>query len=297
MRSIAPDLAAQLAGETATLCHAWRLIRRDGFVIGFTDHDRDLVLDGTIFRARAGLEAAEITAELGLAVGGGEVSGALTSAEITEADLAAGLYDEASIETSLVDWTAPSRRLLLDLATLGEIRRGETSFVAELRGIAHRYDEERGRIVRSTCDADLGDARCGIDLTQPAYRAEVTVAIAQGRLGFLTEDLAAHEAGGFDGGRLLWLTGGNAGLSVEIKAQARQSGGDAVALWQPAAHAIAAGDTARLTAGCDKRFATCRDRFANALNFRGFPHMPGNDFVLRHAGAGEGTMDGGSLFR
>ncbi|MDX5493645.1 MAG: phage BR0599 family protein, partial [Alphaproteobacteria bacterium] len=34
----------------------------------------------------------------------------------------------------------------------------------------------------------------------------------------------------------------------------------------------------------DKQFTTCRDRFANAVNFRGFPHMPGNDFVMASAG-------------
>jgi hypothetical protein len=27
-------------------------------------------------------------------------------------------------------------------------------------------------------------------------------------------------------------------------------------------------------------------KFANGLNFRGFPHIPGNDFVLSYARAG-----------
>ena len=39
------------------------------------------------------------------------------------------------------------------------------------------------------------------------------------------------------------------------------------------------GDTFTVTAGCDKQFATCQAKFANAVNFRGFPHMPGNDFI------------------
>ena len=58
---------------------------------------------------------------------------------------------------------------------------------------------------------------------------------------------------------------------------------------------IAAGDTFVVTAGCDKRFATCRDRFDNVVNFRGFPHIPGNDFVMRYAVPGEPGNDGGSL--
>ena len=42
---------------------------------------------------------------------------------------------------------------------------------------------------------------------------------------------------------------------------------------------------------CDQRFETCRDVFANSENFRGFPHMPGTDFVL--AGPGATGNDGG----
>ena len=53
-------------------------------------------------------------------------------------------------------------------------------------------------------------------------------------------------------------------------------------------------DPFTVTAGCDKRFETCRDRFANSINFRGFPHIPGNDFVISGADA-SANNDGGSL--
>jgi uncharacterized phage protein (TIGR02218 family) len=52
-----------------------------------------------------------------------------------------------------------------------------------------------------------------------------------------------------------------------------------------------------VTVGCDKSHETCRARFDNVLNFRGFPHMPGNDFVVRVPQQGEPGHDGGSLFR
>ena len=107
MRSIPQNLAAHLDGGATTLCHCWRLIRRDGASFGFTDHDRDLAFGGIVYAARTGLEAAEATAELGFAVGGGEVSGALMSAGLTEDDIAAGLYDDASVETWLVNWASP----------------------------------------------------------------------------------------------------------------------------------------------------------------------------------------------
>ena len=47
--------------------------------------------------------------------------------------------------------------------------------------------------------------------------------------------------------------------------------------------------------GCDRQLGTCRDRFDNVANFRGFPHIPGNDFVLKYPRADE-ALEGGALF-
>jgi len=294
MRPIPPTLAAHLAGGATTLCHCWRLVRRDGARFGFTDHDRDLAFGGVVHAARAGLEAAEASAELGFAVGGGEVAGALVAAGLTEDDIAAGLYDDASIETWLVNRADPDQRLLLDVGSLGEIRRThDGAFTAEVRGLMHRLDEERGRLYGAACGADLSDARCGVDPNDPAFSAAGAVARTDGTLGFTADVLAGFADGWFTGGRLVWTGGANAGLAVEVKAHR----GAALDLGQRAPRPIAVGDTFRVTAGCDKRFATCREKFANAVDFRGFPHMPGNDFVLRVARQGEPGMDGGSLFR
>src|SRR5205085_11905336 len=121
---------AHIEQGATTLCRCWKLTRRDGAIAGFTDHDRDLVFDGVTFAARTGLEAAEVTAELGFSIGGGDVSGALVSAGITEDDLAAGLYDDATVETWLVNWSGPEERLLPDLATIREIRPPDGALVA-----------------------------------------------------------------------------------------------------------------------------------------------------------------------
>lgn len=297
MRQIPAMLALHLEEGTTTLCRCWRLSRRDGEIFGFTDHDRDLIVDGLTHRAGSGLEAHETTAELGFAIGGGEVAGALTSDAITEADIAAGLYDDANVEMLLVNWADPSQYLVREVASIGEIRRADGAFVAELRGPMHRLDEERGLRFRATCSADLGDARCGIDLDDPAFGATANVVTSDGRISLTSSGLGAFAAGWFNAGRLTWLSGANAGLATEVKTHVKGGALETLDLWQRAARPIAPGDSFRVTAGCDKRFATCRDRFGNHVRFRGFPHMPGNDFVLAVVAAGGGALDGGSLFR
>ncbi|MCG7392569.1 DUF2163 domain-containing protein [Microvirga sp. ACRRW] len=296
MRNIPSNLAAHMADGATNLCHCWKLIRRDGKSFGFTDHDRDLAFGGTTFAARSGLEAAEATAELGFAVGGGEVSGALMSAGLTEDDISSGLYDDASVETWLVNWSKVEERLLLDIGSIGEIRRSDGSFVAEVRGIMHRYDEERGRLYRATCAADLGDARCKMNLSSSTYSDTGTVTRTDGFLGIAASGIGFAD-GWCTGGMLTWLTGSNVGVSVEIKVHRAISGTDEFDLWQRAPQAIKAGDTFRVTAGCDKTHGMCRRKFKNAANFRGFPHMPGNDFIIRMPQQGEPGLDGGSLFK
>ena len=180
MRTLPAGLAAHLASGATTLCRCWRITRRDGEIQGFTDHDEPLVFDGTTFAAGTGFEGTEIEARLGLAVGGHEIHGALAADSIAEADLAAGRYDDAKVELFLVDWSETENRLLLRAGNLGEVRREGAAFAAEVRGLAHRLNEEKGRLYSPTCDADLGDARCGVDLENPAYRGEGTVAAVEG---------------------------------------------------------------------------------------------------------------------
>jgi uncharacterized phage protein (TIGR02218 family) len=125
-------------------------------------------------------------------------------------------------------------------------------------------------------------------LTNPAFRGSGAVVALDGTSDFVASGLGGFAEGWFSAGRLSWTGGANAGLAIEIKLHRLMEGAVRLTLWQAMAEPIAPGDTFTLTAGCDKRFATCRDRFANGGNFRGFPHIPGNDFVISYPVPGRG---------
>ncbi|HEY4773976.1 MAG TPA: DUF2163 domain-containing protein [Xanthobacteraceae bacterium] len=295
MRPIPSALQDKLDSGLTTLARCFVLARRDGVVMGFTEHDEDIVLDAVICRAGSGLSASEARARLGLAVDGAEFAGALADDALSESDLAAGRYDAAAIAIWLVDWSEPELRVLIAKGTLGEVRREGPAFTAELRSLTDRLNQESGRLYTATCAADLGDARCGIDLTDAAFRGSGEVAALAGTSAFSASGLGGFDDGWFTAGRLTFTSGANAGLAVEVKSHRLEGTGVTLVLWQAMPEPIAEGDEFTVTAGCDKRFATCRDRFNNAVNFRGFPHIPGNDFVLRYPRQGEPGNDGGSL--
>jgi len=295
MHALPPGMAAAVAAGATTFCRCWRLLRRDGLVLGFTDHDRDLTVDGTTHSARSGLEGSAGESPLGLSIGGGEVNGALTSDAISEPDIAAGLWDGAGVELRLVDWSNPEEWLLLETGTIGEIRRTDHGFVVELRGPAQALDQPRGRLFQAACSADLGDARCRVDLLLPQWHGTGAVSGGDGRLVFESNGIADFADGLFTGGTLTFTSGRNVGAVHQVKRHWVAGGAVRLALWAPSVAPVMAGDAFSVVAGCDKRFATCRDLFANTLNFRGFANMPGNDFTLGYIRTGEPGLDGRSL--
>jgi uncharacterized phage protein (TIGR02218 family) len=297
MRTIPSALQAKLDSGVTTLCRCWIVTRRDGVVQGFTDHDRDVTLGPVTCRAGTGLSASEATEQLGLAVQGTELSGALSDESLTEHDLAAGRYDAAAVEVVLVDWSEPALNVLLTKGVLGEVRREGAAFTAELRSLAHRLAEDSGRLYTATCSADLGDARCTVDLAEPALHGAGTVVALDGTAAFHASGLGGFAEGWFTAGKLTFASGANTDLAMEVKTHRTDLAGVRIELWQAMAEPIAVGDTFTVTAGCDKRFATCRDRFANAVNFRGFPHIPGNDFIITVPVPGTPGNDGRSLGR
>ncbi|OYV38785.1 MAG: beta tubulin [Rhodospirillales bacterium 20-64-7] len=295
MLSLQDDLAAHLAGGVTTFCHCWRLIRRDGTVLGFTDHDCDLVFDGVTHAGEAGLDATQVEASLGFAVGGGEVNGALMSDLLTEIDLSAGRFDGASVETWLVNHADVSQRILLDTHLIGQVARSDVAFTAELRSLASLLDQDHGRVFQLACTADLGDAQCGVKLDVAGLSMTATVVETDARVT-ITANLGSQIAGAFSGGKLQFTSGANAGITAAVKEHAITVAGHVLTLWSLPASAILPNDSFIVSAGCDKSFATCRDRFGNVVNFRGCPHMPGNDIVMAYPSQTM-VMDGGSLFQ
>lgn len=279
MRAIDPFLESHLSSGATTLATCWKIARADGKILGFTDHDRALTFGGARYEPETGAVGSAIESSADLSVDNAEIEGALSSAALFAEDLAAGRYDGATVEIWRVNWTDASQRMLLKKGVLGEIVREGEKFRAEIRGLSHALDRAIGRLYQRGCDAVLGDARCGVGLAAPAYRGEGSVAAILDNQRFVASGLSAFAAGWFAHGALFWVSGANAGTRASVKAHDRSAAGDQLSLWLPEGRAPAVGDEFAVTAGCDKRSETCRAKFSNLVNFRGFHLMPGNDFA------------------
>jgi uncharacterized phage protein (TIGR02218 family) len=290
MRALSSEFEARLNQPVTTLASAWRLTRRDGAVFGFTDHDEDLSFAGTLFRARSGWTAGESEAARGFGAGTEAVDGGFSDEAIREADVERGLFDGASVETFRVDWREPGHHVLMEVADLGEVTRGPAGFRAELRGLAARLDRQRGRTYRRRCDAALGDRRCGVDLKAWTRSVEIVSATDTVIEVRAIQPIARGDHPLFAQGRLL-LGGGAAALPLRGLAEGEAEGVLRLFLHRAPARLPEPRERVSLVAGCDRSFATCRERFGNGVNFRGFPHLPGADSALGIAKS-DGRHDG-----
>jgi uncharacterized phage protein (TIGR02218 family) len=264
-----------LDGAVTTLAFCWRMARRDGMTLGFTSHDQDLMIDGLMYRASPGMVPSAIDRSTGFDLDSVDLKGALTSDAIKEDDLMAGRWDGASLWLFAVDWRAPERDpVALLRGTLGAVEFSGNQFGVELRGPTADFAQPVVEATSPHCRASLGDKRCGVDMASRSARAAV--------LGMSGAQLTLDQStpgGVFARGTLRFLDGKNAGLSVTIL----EHDGAVLTLSELPFHPILPGTRVALMQGCDRQFATCRDRFANALNFRGEPHLPGNDVLTRYA--------------
>lgn len=289
------EFIASLSETTTTRARCWRVTRLDGMVLGFTDHDRALTFDGTQFEAQAALTPSEATATLGLSIDEQQARGALSSSAITDPDLAVGLYDGAQIDVFDVDWTQPANRMLIGRYLMGEVRRGDQGFEVELVSRTAELTKRTGRRFLATCDAQPGDARCGVNLNQSQFRGNGAVeSAAPGTL--IVTGLASYSTAWFARGVLTWVTGSNSGTQSEVRGFTKGGSTQVINLWRAPLRPITGGDTFTITAGCDKTYRTCQERFDNGDRFRGFPHMPPESFPAEYATQGDPALDGGSRF-
>lgn len=274
MKNIPAALLSHYAGEVTTLAILWQITRADGVIVRFTDHDQDITVSGAVYRAAAGFTPTAIQTTSDLSVDNLDVEGLISECLISHADVLNGRLDRAEVRISRVNYAQPADGIeKLRAGWVGEVTLTRDGYKAELRGLLQLLQQPIGLLLMPECNADLGDARCRVALV--GYTSPGAVEAADGDRGWVDASLGAA-AGFYVGGLVSWLSGANSGLKKEIKDHAA---GGAIGLQEPMPNPISAGDTYTIHAGCDKTRATCKTKFSNVLNFRGFPDIPGPDFL------------------
>lgn len=282
-----------LRSSNKTLCHAWAITRGDGTVLGFTDHDLELSFDGVSFKPSGGFSAAALQQTTGLAIDNSEVLGAISDDMIQNEEIEAGLFDEATVKVWLVNWSDPVQRQLEFSGFIGEIQRKGSLFQAELRGLSAALNRPVGHVYQAPCTAVLGDKACRFDFQTAGFHHICEIEKVENNRILRFADLSIFEPGWFIKGKVVVISGAAKGQLLLIKSDAFEGQNRIIELWETVRSTLQTGDKVKLFAGCDKDFKTCRLKFNNAVNFRGFPDIPPEDWIAIHPSQTT-TRSGGS---
>lgn len=278
------DFTDSLTGPLTSLALCWRIRRPDGVQLGFTNSDKDIVVDGKVYLSAPSFNPSALIMSAGLSVDTIELAGVLSHKAIRAEDLAAGRYDSALITVFIIDWQNSSAGSQpLSAGRFGTVRQEDQTFTVEVRGLTDGLDAPVVEAYSPECRAEFGDQRCRINLRRYRWIGSITQVIdtltiqAQFPAGSAltnNDDLAY--------GRVRWLSGANDASDVDILTSSFTGGVAQIGLRLPMPNAITVGDRLEVTSGCDKRYDTCRLKFNNRLNFRGEPFVPGVDSLLAY---------------
>lgn len=292
---ISTQFEAHFASGVTTVARCWVVTRKDGQTYGFTDHDRDLMVGDVLCKADTGLTAHALEQTTGLAVDNTEALGMLNDASISEKDIRAGRFDGAKVDAWLVNWQSPSQKYLQFRGSIGEISRESGGFRAELVGQSEALNKPQGRVFQKNCGAILANKTCGVNLNSATYSIQRPVLSSNNEIEFFFDGMDSYAAGWFNRGRLVVKSGDGVDLVGVIRKDHKLSDGKRkIELWEALRADIQPGDQIRLEAGCDKAAGTCRSKFNNMLNYRGFPTIPGEDWLMSYP-TSSGKNDGGEL--
>ena len=279
-RNISADLKAHLAGAVTTLATLWKVTRKDGVAKAFTDHSEAITFESVTYEASSGFLPTSVQEGDDLSVDNMDVEGLLSSAGITDEDIHAGRYDYAALEIKIVNYADLTQgAIAVKSGTLGELTTNANGqFVAEIRGLTQQMTQNMLRVFTPSCPFALGDSDCKVTLASFTTSSVSVTEVTDNRT---FKASALNQADDFFlKGEVQWLTGNNADLNQEVKF----FGSTQVTLALPMPYDIQVGDTFDIIQGCRKTFDDCKDIFNNLVNFGGFPHIPGEDQIVEHAG-------------
>jgi uncharacterized phage protein (TIGR02218 family) len=284
-----PTIEELASSDVTRLVMCWRIVRRDGVVLGFTAHDNDILVGGQRYRSAPSLLPSAIVRSSGTSVDSIDVRGALSHAAINERDLLAGRYDLAQLFMFMVDWQLPSAGSIdLGSGRFGSVSSDGKAFRVEVRGLTDALNRPIVELTSAECRADLADKRCRVALRH--FTRLSSVAFAQSGQLFEADGLSSRPDA-YTYGRVRWISGANSNTDSDVIATTiiSQTSPDVarlqITLRDDPLHDVGTGDRFEISFGCDKRYATCLGRFGNQLNFRGEPFVPGVDALMRYPDA------------
>lgn len=267
---------------TAVICSLVKVVANDGTTLAICNHTRNLIFEAETYLAWP-FQPTQFQQMQGLTPDNAEVSTVMAE-PFSDIKLRGRKWSGARVTYQLVNPVDTSLGpMLKKIGFIGDLTVRRFDVTSQFRSLGQKLSQSIGEMVMEDCIVvELGDAMCGVDLdgdtvdgwpittnatvTAVSNQQQITVNIGTPR----PDDFYAR-------GSAIWTAGNNLDIEMHIL----KNTGNAITLFVPAYFLMQIGDTVTLIAGCDRKRGTCRDKFANAKRFKGYPDLPGRSKILK----------------
>lgn len=270
-----------MVDSVLTWARCARVVRSDATVIAFTEHDRDITYDSITYLSSISYTPTVRSDTSTLSVNNADLQGYFSLAGVLKDDVVNGLYDGAEVYELLIDYSNSSLVKLMGKGYLGEVEIKDNAFSAEYRSLTQKLQQNVGKYYTAECNAQLGDARCTVNLASFTSVGTIT-SVTTSQIFIDSSFIGSQSNDYYNYGLITFTSGLNSGISREVKDYNDATG--EITTFLPFPYTVSISDSFSVYAGCDKRKATCISKFNNVINFRGFDMIPGQNQISKFGG-------------
>ncbi|QXK92102.1 DUF2163 domain-containing protein [Neoehrlichia mikurensis] len=266
------NLTKHLSQNIITIAYCWKIILKNNSIIGFTNHDKDLIINNITYHAKSGTQIHPINFNI-ISEGQTKIESVINSDLIDVSDIIHGKYDSSHVEIFIINYENISQGILtLFTGIIHKITLNNDKFIAELKGLSNILSHNITNVFSPQCRAQFCDNQCKSKKEKFTVISVITNIIHNN----MFEDINLLCIDNYyKYGTVTFLTGKNLNISLSVISNKDKY----IQLAKSPPYPMYINDKYSIIAGCDKNYTTCHNKFNNTKNFRGEPHIPDTNTV------------------
>jgi len=278
MKTISDDFKNSLKNNTINLIRCWKITLLDGAILGFTTNNCDIIYDNLKYFSFSSDNIKNLESNIDIKEDFFKIQNVISTDIITNNDILSGKYNNAKVEVFLLNnFDLTQGKIVLLNGKIYDIEYKDNIFIAKVIGLKENLNVEIGEMYGPLCRANFCDKKCKLNRNNFTFTGSISEVISNSEFKTSDTTFLSKPNAYFENGVITFTSGNNKNQKMEVK---QFSNGDFVlSIEMP--YIIMVGDSFSVISGCDKSFKSCCNKFSNAINFRGEPHLPGIDILLK----------------
>lgn len=266
--------------SSTTLCYCIKFILNNGKTIAFTTNTRDIkFIDEDVVYKTSSFTPTASSKTSDMSVDNLDSNIIINHDDFKIEDLEKGVFSGAKFEYFRMNYSLKNPSVLdidkINFGVVGEVSRQKGLYKLELRGKEQHLQTKVNDTIKPSCSHMLYDDGCQVLKSNHIFSDKIGTIYSNTKFDCIN---LVNNNDDFNYGIIEFIDGEAAGISAEVKYWKKD--GKIIELQLPINYNLKPGDSFNIYRGCDKTIDTCTSKFNNAINFDGFPDLPGIDKLM-----------------